>query len=139
LFANNAQAPCNGGNCFINYRLDGAQNNWGQPAVYSCVTQRLRDWTNTQNQCNNAMQPWELNEGKTVSIEGGQRARGRLRLVPEEEGVAASKALVYFHRMDDWKFPPNLFDPYWRAKLHPIEPEKEWENIRDACDVGRGR
>ena len=126
LFAGDAGQPCMDGNCFINHRLDTQQRNWGQPAVYSCITQDLRESTTPSNACNRPpMQPWELNQQRTVTIQHGQRGQGQLRLSPNQQGFAASKALVYFHRMDDWRFPPNLFDPYWRAKLHPFESDGE--------------
>jgi len=35
--------------------------------------------------------------------------------------MAMSKALVYYHRLGDWTEQPNLFNPYWRAKLHPFK------------------
>jgi len=113
-------ACTNGGNCFTNYRLDSAENQWGQPVVYSFITQPLEAWTRSGNQCSQTRQAWELNDAGTVNIQDGGRETGRLMLRADRPGTAVSKALVYFHRMDDWAFPPNLFDPYWRAKLHPF-------------------
>lgn len=31
-----------------------------------------------------------------------------------------SKAVVYYHHPGYWREPPNFFNPYWRAKLHPF-------------------
>jgi len=108
-----------GGNCFINHRLDKEDDEWGQPAVYAHIRQSLRDWTTSANACNTERHAWEINEQSTVTLNHGEHGQVQLRMVPERDGTAVSKALVYFHRVDDWKFPPNLFDPYWRAKLHP--------------------
>jgi len=127
LFANDSQGvSClMSGNCFINHRLDKKEKNWGQPAVYTYITQSLRDETTSDNNCNQHRHAWEINDQKTVTVNHGKRPQGRLRLVPGRDGVAISKAMVYFHRVDDWRFPPNLFDPYWRAKLHPFDGETE--------------
>lgn len=35
---------------------------------------------------------------------------------------AVARALAYYHRPGDWQEPPNFFNPYWRAKLAPVEP-----------------
>jgi len=123
-------SPCtNGGNCFINFRLGSEANNWGQPAVYAKMTQRLEAWTQSDGSCSQTRQAWELNEAGTVRIQHGERGEGRLLLKANRDGMAVSKALVYFHRMDHWKFPPNLFDPYWRAKLHPFANDKELQKV----------
>lgn len=38
-----------------------------------------------------------------------------------EEGFhAMSAAVAYYHRPGDWREPPNLFNPFWGAKLMPI-------------------
>jgi hypothetical protein len=128
LFADDANQPCLNKNCFINFRLDSAQNNWGQPAVYSHVTQPLQHSTNRDNTCKNTRQPWELNDSRSATIQHGSQPEGRLNFAPNRDGAAIGKAMVYFHRMDSWKFPPNLFDPYWRAKLHPMT-RSEMESV----------
>jgi hypothetical protein len=33
---------------------------------------------------------------------------------------AISAALTYYHRPGDWREPPNLFNPFWGAKLMPV-------------------
>lgn len=35
---------------------------------------------------------------------------------------AWSRAVVYYHRPNAWAEPPNLFNPYWRPKLAPVQP-----------------
>ncbi|MHB8416702.1 MAG: TadE/TadG family type IV pilus assembly protein [Myxococcales bacterium] len=40
--------------------------------------------------------------------------------VPWSSMVALSQGLAYYHRPGDWKEPPNFYNPFWRAKLHPL-------------------
>lgn len=35
---------------------------------------------------------------------------------------AWARSQVYYHRTGTWAEPPNLFNPYWKAKLSPIAP-----------------
>ena len=35
---------------------------------------------------------------------------------------AWARSQVYYHRPGAWAEPPNLFNPYWKAKLSPIAP-----------------
>ena len=60
----------------------------------------------------------DLNTGETLTVQISDK---------ESElgkGWAMSKAMAYYHlpRYDDngWKEHPNLFNPYWKAKLHPF-------------------
>lgn len=108
-----------GGHCFVSFRSDErAARDFGQPHVYAHYTANLRG---LRNDCN-AQPPWEITQAGngTVAIDDGQRGTGTLQLVPSMDGRAMSKAMAYFHRFDDWRAPPNMFDPYWRAKLHPF-------------------
>lgn len=34
---------------------------------------------------------------------------------------AVARALVYYHRPGNWKEPPNFFNPFWRARLAPVQ------------------
>ena len=34
---------------------------------------------------------------------------------------AVSQGLAYYHRPGDWQEPPNFYNPFWRAKLQPIQ------------------
>ena len=36
---------------------------------------------------------------------------------------AVSRAMAYYHRPGNWHEHPNLFNPFWKAKLHPIEQQ----------------
>ncbi|WP_246357802.1 hypothetical protein [Pyxidicoccus fallax] len=107
------------GNCFMKFRANpSADRDWGQPRVYSYLTKQLRVG-------DTGRAPWELNPSATVSLRHGAQGEGRLTLAAGE-GRSMSKALVYYHRFGDngWREAPNLFGPYWRAKLHPFKPEE---------------
>ena len=115
--------------CFINYRVGSKENNWGQPLVFFVASQDL-NLSARENTLNTNTLPWHLNQQGQVSIDGGQQPRGILQMRPQQPAHAVSQAMVYFHRMDTWQAPPNLFEPYWRAKLHPFETQK-FEELRD--------
>lgn len=110
------------GNCFINFHgNDSADEDYGQPKVYAYHKQdlRIRD-----TQSCNANRPWELGDDGQLTMNDGARGDATLTFYPQQEGRAVSKAMVYFHRFDTWKAPPNMFDPYWRAKLHPFNKQE---------------
>lgn len=45
------------------------------------------------------------------------------RLGPLPVGMnVISRATAYYHRPGNWQEHPNLFNPFWRAKLAPIKP-----------------
>lgn len=119
------------GNCFMKFRANpDPRRDWGQPRVYSYVTQNLRIG-------NPDKAPWELNASGEVNVKHGDHGSATLTLAPGE-GAGLSKALVYYHRFDNadltggsvagaeegWREPPTLFAPYWRAKLHPFSMEE---------------
>ncbi|NTX09235.1 hypothetical protein HUA74_11775 [Myxococcus sp. CA051A] len=102
------------GNCFMKFRANpDPDRDWGQPRVYSYLSMRFRVGDTKRA-------PWELNSSAQVKLTHGQQGDGNLT-VAATEGMAMSKSLVYYHRFGDdgWKEAPNLFAPYWRAKLHP--------------------
>ncbi|MFP2907640.1 TadE/TadG family type IV pilus assembly protein [Pyxidicoccus sp. 3LFB2] len=116
------------GNCFMKFRANPSEaRDWGQPRVYSYVTRQFRGG-------NPRRTPWELNNSATVSFEHGQQGTGRLTLAATE-GVGLSKALVYYHRFgpNGWREAPNLFGPYWRAKLHPFRDGDEAGRVLEAA------
>ncbi len=101
------------GHCFMKFRADpNPGKDFGQPPVYSYLTQKLRDG-------NARRAPWELNNQARFTLRMGQTSEGTLELAAGE-GSGLSKALVYYHRLGAWQEPPNLFNPFWRAKLHPF-------------------
>ncbi len=78
--------------------------------------------------------PWEINQSGRITFDHGEQGRGTLTLVPMSEGRAVSKAMVYYHRLGDWTEHPNLFNPFWRAKLHPCTHEEVQEVLSAAGD-----
>jgi len=39
----------------------------------------------------------------------------------EDGPKAVARALAYYHRPGNWQEPPNFFNPFWRARLAPVE------------------
>lgn len=124
-FVESTDASCfSDGECFTNFRSNtSADEDFGQPSVYGYFSQDLRQNTKCQKG------PWELGtDGKLTMGDADHDSQfggaGVLDFVPREGGTAVSRALVYFHRPDDWRMPPTLFDPYWKAKLHPFDRSK---------------
>lgn len=113
------------GNCFMKFRASSDKNqDYGQPRVYSYVTMRLR--------ADNVVDaPWQLNDSSTVNFEHGENGTGTIELAANE-GAGLSKALVYYHRLGSWKEQPNMFNPFWRAKLHPFTPREAAEVLNAA-------
>jgi hypothetical protein len=102
------------GNCFMKFRAnDDARRDFGQPRAYSYVTKKFRVGDEKKA-------PWELNNSATVTYKTPYTS-GKVTLAADE-GAALSKAIVYYHRFGEngWREAPNLFNPYWRAKLHPF-------------------
>ena len=89
---------------------EGGETDYGQPATYGVITQDLRKLRN------GADRPWETGR-LGVKMPAGT---GKWKYVPEGQGFGVAKAKAYFHQLDKWSAPPNLFDPFWRAKLHPF-------------------
>lgn len=103
------------GNCFMKFRANpDASRDWGQPRVYSYVTRQFRVGDPDRA-------PWELNRSGELNFTHGAQGTARMSLAAGE-GAGLSKALVYYHRFgaNGWREAPNLFNPYWRAKLHPF-------------------
>jgi len=115
------------GNCFMKFRANpDPDRDWGQPRVYSYVSMPFRVGDTKRA-------PWELNSSAQVKLTHGQQGDGTLT-VAATEGMAMSKSLVYYHRFgeDGWKEAPNLFAPYWRAKLHPFT-KGDAQSVLDAA------
>jgi len=56
----------------------------------------------------------------TVATPGGPAHA--TNVAAEDDGPkAVSRALAYYHRPGNWQEHPNFFNPYWRAKLAPVE------------------
>ncbi len=117
---------CDGsGGCFINFRTGDKTKDWGQPATYGAVKQDLRQ------RRGGAARPWEINGTGEVKMPNGT---GKFKFVSEGEGFGVAKAKTYFHQLGDWTAPPNLFDPFWRAKLHPFERDELADVLNEVGD-----
>ncbi|AKJ06536.1 hypothetical protein [Archangium gephyra] len=113
VYAKDLLACAVGGNCFMKFRSDpDPSHDFGQPHVYSYVTMKMR--TGDVKKA-----PWELNSKSEVKFTHGDQGTGKISMAPDE-GAALSNALVYYHRLGDWQEQPNMFNPFWRAKLHPF-------------------
>jgi hypothetical protein len=95
---------------------DQSSARFGQPVVYYAGSTDLR--ANDINQRG----PWEINPNGPININvGGEGGAGSVQLFDGNPGEAVSKAIVYYHRFSDWNEAPNLFNPYWRAKLDSFD------------------
>ena len=99
---------------------------YGQPISYKKMSQ---DLSLSESK---SRQPWDVfNNGENmltlwrVRIGGGHW----LQIEPVDvrvvrKATAVSKALTYYHHPGYWKEPPNFWNPFWRAKLHPWNKEE---------------
>ncbi len=127
--------PCNGsGGCFINFRTAGKSNppdddtDYGQPATYGGMSVDLRVLSK-----GGGKGAWEIDGKGEVQMVG---AKKKFKYVPGQDAYAVAKGKTYFHQLgqDGWKAPPNLFDPFWRAKLHPFLRKELSEALSEAGD-----
>lgn len=112
---------------FITFRghtSPSASNEFGQPSGYGGVTQNLRLLQTDTSNRGGAYEIAKDGSG-TITLKIGNQQH-RVTLVPKTNGIAVGKAKAYFHQLGaDWKLPPNGFDPFWRAKLHPFRNREE--------------
>ncbi len=116
-----AGLPCGNDNCFINFRANtSASADYGQPATYGALTQDLR------LQLSGRRGPWELNQRGTLDFAYERGRPARLVLVPQGNAYAVAKGKTYFHQLgsNGWQTPPNMFDPFWRAKLQSFQRDE---------------
>lgn len=122
------------GNCFFNFRANPNSRTmrssggttipyYQQPVTYGAFSAPM---TSIRDNCAPGRDdtPWQITNSGSVTVGDGARGQGRLSMLPTGQNLTArslSKAMVYYHRFDDWKAAPNMFDPYWRAKLHPFD------------------
>ena len=119
-------------NCFTIFNLSKkAKDDFNQPRIYAAIEQ---DLTRTRGAGADKL-PWEINERGKVSYDFGDAGKGEVQLANPNNGLAISKALVYYHHPDwqndknGWKEPPNFFNPYWRAKLQPFTGVTEFSKV----------
>ncbi|RMG19750.1 MAG: hypothetical protein D6729_04475 [Deltaproteobacteria bacterium] len=104
------------GNCFIKFRAHpDRDDDFNQPKVYAYLQQDL-----SLTRKGDRPGGWNPNDTGTINLTHGAQGTGSLTFRPGM-GRALSKAMVYYHRLGEWREPPNLFNPYWRAKLHPMK------------------
>lgn len=51
----------------------------------------------------------------------------------EDGPRAVARAQAYYHRPGNWQEPPNFFNPFWRARLAPVEPGLERLGVAGAA------
>lgn len=98
------------------------ESSWpfNQPAVYAAA--------NTDSRVNEygIKGPWKVtsDDSGEVKLDVVEGQTASLTLTNKQRTKAFSKAMVYYHRIGDWADHPNFFNPYWRAKLHPMKPSE---------------
>jgi hypothetical protein len=122
---------------FVTFRAHdnpGPDNDWGQPNAYGGVTQDLRLLQS------GGRGAYEVNDQGTVTVKIGNEQH-RIELVPQQNALAIAKAKAYFHQFGQqqtWALPPNGFDPFWRAKLHPFKADELRAALSRAGDRNAG-
>jgi hypothetical protein len=87
---------------------------YNQPFVMSSLTENVRTKANPR--------PWDFDVSLELFGRGKfQTIEGPADTATNNTMAAVAKALVYYHRPEEWREPPNLWNPYWRAKLHPLD------------------
>jgi hypothetical protein len=89
---------------------------YNQPSVFSSVS------TDTRVNEYGQRGPWEVaKDGSgTLTVKKVGPTDAKITLSNNNRSKAVAKAMVYYHRIGDWSDYPNMFNPYWRAKLHPF-------------------
>ncbi len=110
-------------NCFINFRaVNDKDKDFGQPTSYASARyDTLAEKMSGGGRDRNA---WLVSEKGELELDMGS-GKARVQLIPRKPGYAISKAKTYFHQPGNWQAPPNFFDPFWRAKLHPFMSREE--------------
>ncbi|WP_224360340.1 pilus assembly protein TadG-related protein [Hyalangium versicolor] len=94
----------------------GTSYPFNQPSVFAAVS------TDTRVNEYGQRGPWEVaKDGSgTVTMKKVGPEDAKLTLSNNTRSKAFSKAMVYYHRIGDWSDYPNMFNPFWRAKLAPL-------------------
>ena len=97
-----------------------SENNYKQPGLYAGFStnslSRAFDKTSGKN-------PWDLNIKVSLPVEGKINLENSTNNSAAGEAKAVSKAMTYYHHPGNWKEPPNLWNPFWRSKLHPYSSD----------------
>ena len=104
---------------FMRFNIE-SEGNYHQPIIYKLLQRDL-----SLNDAQKRM-PWDIfDSGKFKgNIFGNNNASATVRLVSENNGSSLSKAVVYYHHPGNWREPPNFWNPFWRAKLHPFSKQE---------------
>jgi hypothetical protein len=123
-------------NCFINFRATSDKDSdFGQPSSYASVKYNtMHEKMSGGGRDHNA---WLVNDQGKLELDMGS-GKAEISLIPRKPGVAISKAKTYFHQLGNWKAPPNFFDPFWRAKLHPFMSRDEASNAASTAGDSDG-
>lgn len=95
------------------------ENNYKQPGLYAGFStdslSRAFDKTSGTN-------PWDLKMTVSLPVEASINLENSSDNANSSGSAkAVSKAMAYYHHPGNWKEPPNLWNPFWRAKLHPYD------------------
>jgi hypothetical protein len=134
--------PCGGEACFVNYA--GGDGNDVQPVTYGGVSQDLRNHYKGNDGDNGVERAvWETRKSgggdptmrATIgSTEWSLAVGGNI-----DTGYAVSKGKAYFHQLGRWEQPPNIFDPFWRAKLEAFSDRGELNQVLSAAGDSFGQ
>ncbi len=109
---------------FVRDRIDNQQ------FVYSTAKLNLRNFDagsatpGAAGESAAAKQAWEIRDDGTMKFKDLDGSDVDFALTPTSDAYAISKSMVYYHRPRSWREPPNFWNPYWKAKLHPFT---EWD------------
>lgn len=90
---------------------------WNMPRTLSLITRPVREA---------GLQPWDFDI--QAELPGPIRfttANSPADAESDNTMAAFAGALVYFHKPDgeEYREPPNFWNPFWRAKLHPMRAD----------------
>ena len=131
------QDVCGDEACFVNFRASADKDiDFNQPSMYGGVTQDLSTMRH------GGKGKWEIakDDSARIRVKYGDGKEADFLLKPRDTGFAVAKAKVYYHQLGDkdkWQFAPNLFDPFWRAKLHFFK-RAELESVLGTAGDGEG-
>ncbi len=106
----------------VNFRIATANQKqllYNQPRTFAVISETFdkSSWGPFGLKLDKAIQMFDPGTKSTLdNIVNNAAIRGRESIY----GVASG--LAYYHRPGLWKEPPNFYNPYWRAKLHPFNP-----------------
>ncbi|MBL8951786.1 MAG: Tad domain-containing protein [Myxococcaceae bacterium] len=97
---------------------------WNMPRTVVMLTRPSLD-RDVSFQGEQGRRPWDFEMSApifgdlsltTLTSRGDARADNQM--------AAAASGLVYYHQPTRWEEPPNLWNPFWRAKLHPLRRDQ---------------